>query len=191
VVLLLKFQQPSNPTTQQPNNPTTQQPKNQATKKPNNQETKQPKNQTTQEPNNPRTKQPKYISPQKINIKIENMGTISNFEELEIWQKSRLLARNVYTDFKDNQDFGFRNQIQRCSVSVMNNIAEGFCRKGNKEFHYFLNIAKASCGELKSMYYLAEDIKFVSNDVAETRRREAMAILKSITKLMCYLRNKG
>ena len=119
------------------------------------------------------------------------MGRISNFEELEIWKKARILANHVYLDFKDIHDFDFKNQIQRCSVSVMNNIAEGFSRKGTKEFHQIFNIAKASCGEVKSMYYLAEDFKFVSKDIAETRREQAVILIKSIGKLMHYLRNKG
>jgi len=55
----------------------------------------------------------------------------------------------------------------------MNNIAEGFCRLGDKEFHHFLNIAKASCGELKSMCYLAEDIGYIKNDLATDRRLAA------------------
>ena len=118
------------------------------------------------------------------------MSKILNFEELEIWKSSRILAKEVYDDFKMNKDYGFRDQIQRCSVSVMNNIAEGFCRKGDREFHQFLNIAKASCGELKSMYYLSEDIAYVSNQKALKRREEATKIMNGIGKFMQYLRKK-
>lgn len=119
------------------------------------------------------------------------MSKILNFEELEIWKSSRILAKEVYDDFKMNKDYGFRDQIQRCSVSVMNNIAEGFCRKGDKEFHQFLNIAKASCGELKSMYYLSEDIEYVSCEKAFRRREEATKIMNGIGKLMQYLPKIG
>ena len=101
------------------------------------------------------------------------MSKILNFEELEIWKSSRVLAKEVYEDFKNNKDYGFRDQIQRCAVSVMNNIAEGFCRKEDREFHQFLNIAKASCGELKSMYYLSEDIDYVTTQKAVERREDA------------------
>jgi len=118
------------------------------------------------------------------------MSKVLNFEELEIWKSSRVLARDVYFDFKENKDFGFRNQIQRCAVSVMNNIAEGFCRSGDKEFHQFLNIAKASCGELKSMFYLSEDIEYVSREVALKRRAEATKIMNGIGEFMQYLRKK-
>ncbi len=118
------------------------------------------------------------------------MSKILNFEELEIWKSSRALAKEVYTDFKENKDYGFRGQIQRCAVSVMNNIAEGFCRKGDKEFHQFLNIAKASCGELKSMYYLSEDIDYVSSKKALRRREDATKIMNGIGKFMQYLRKK-
>jgi four helix bundle protein len=118
------------------------------------------------------------------------MGKILNFEELEIWKSSRVLAKEVYEDFKNNKDYGFRDQIQRCAVSVMNNIAEGFCRKGDREFHQFLNIAKASCGELKSMYYLSEDIDYVTTQKAVERREDASKIMNGIGKFMQYLRKK-
>ncbi len=118
------------------------------------------------------------------------MSKILNFEELEIWKSSRTLAKEGYVDFKMNKDYGFRDQIQRSAVSVMNNIAEGFCRKGDKEFHQFLNIAKASCGELKSMYYLSEDIECVSSKKALQRREAATKIMNGIGKFMQYLRKK-
>uniref|UniRef100_UPI00404788BF four helix bundle protein n=1 Tax=Polaribacter sp. TaxID=1920175 RepID=UPI00404788BF len=118
------------------------------------------------------------------------MSKILNFEELEIWKSSRVLAKEVYEDFKNNKDYGFRDQIQRCAVSVMHNIAEGFCRKGDREFHQFLNIAKASCGELKSMYYLSEDIDYVTTQKAVERREDASKIMNGIGKFMQYLRKK-
>jgi len=117
------------------------------------------------------------------------MTKINDFENLEIWKASRKLTKQVYIDFKENRDYGFRDQVQRCAVSVMNNIAEGFCRNGDKEFHQFLNIAKASCGELKSMYYIAEDIKYVSIEVAKERRLSASQTMNGIGKLMSYLRS--
>ena len=84
------------------------------------------------------------------------------FEELRIWQQARKQAKEVYTEFGgesvSSRDFGFRDQIQRAGVSVMNNIAEGFERHSPTEFAHFLNIAKASCGEVRSMLYLAEDL---------------------------------
>ena len=117
------------------------------------------------------------------------MAKIKNFEELEIWKTSRKLTKQVYLDFKENKDYGFRDQIQRCAVSVMNNIAEGFCRNGDKEFHQFLNIAKASCGELKSMYYLAEDVNYIVVKIAAERRKTATQTMNGIGKLMSYLRS--
>ena len=87
---------------------------------------------------------------------------IEKFEDIIAWQKAGKLSLSVYEKFKDSSDFAFKNQIQRAAVSVMNNISEGFERKGNKEFKHFLFIAKGSCGEVRSMLYLALKLKYLS-----------------------------
>ncbi len=89
---------------------------------------------------------------------------IEKFEEIIAWQKSKELTVDIYKIFKDSRDFGFRDQIQRASVSIMNNIAEGFERSTNKEFKYFLFIAKGSCGEVRSMLYLALELNYISEN---------------------------
>ena len=80
---------------------------------------------------------------------------IQRFEDISAWKKAKDLSVLVYKHFEHSKDFGFRDQILRASVSVMNNIAEGFERKGTKEFKFFLYVAKGSCGEVRSMLILA------------------------------------
>ena len=118
------------------------------------------------------------------------MTKIHDFENLDIWKMTRRMANFTYADFKICKDYSFKDQIQRCAVSAMNNIAEGFCRKGDKEFHYFLKISYASCGELKSMYYLAEDLGYLTTDLAIRRRESAQATMNAIGKLKQYLKKK-
>jgi four helix bundle protein len=87
---------------------------------------------------------------------------IERFEDIIAWQKSKELSVQVYGLFENSKDYGFKDQIQRASVSVMNNIAEGFERRGNKEFRHLLYIAKGSCGEVRSMLYLAKELNKIS-----------------------------
>jgi len=89
---------------------------------------------------------------------------IYQFEELDVWQKSRAMVLKVYNVFNQHKDFAFRDQIQRASVSVMNNIAEGFERQTNNELIRFLYISKGSAGEVRSMLYLAKDLDKINND---------------------------
>jgi four helix bundle protein len=89
---------------------------------------------------------------------------IEKFEDILAWQKSKELTLLIYKLFKNNRNFAFKDQIQRATTSIMNNIAEGFERKGDREFKQFLFMAKGSCGETRSMLYLALELKYVSKN---------------------------
>ncbi|RXQ91468.1 four helix bundle protein [Ancylomarina salipaludis] len=116
------------------------------------------------------------------------MAKVEKFEDLKVWQESRLLVRLVYEFLNTNKDYGFKDQIQRASISIMNNIAEGFERNSDTEFKRFLDIAKASCGEVRSMLYLAEDLKYITVIEAENLRNRCCFLSGSISNLMKYLR---
>ena len=104
------------------------------------------------------------------------MGRIERFEDIIVWQKAKSLISGIYEEFKNCKDFAFRDQIQRASVSIMNNIAEGYERKGNKEFIKFLYISKGSCGEVRSMLYLALDLGYISRDKFELFFQQSLEI---------------
>mgnify|MGYP001559292622 CR=1 FL=1 len=89
---------------------------------------------------------------------------IEKFEDIIAWQKAKVLVLLIYKLFKDNRDFGFRDQIQRAAISIMNNIAEGFERQGNKELRNFLYISKGSCAEVRSMIYIALELKYITRE---------------------------
>jgi four helix bundle protein len=92
------------------------------------------------------------------------VGKVERFEDLYAWQKARLLTRNVYRVTKQGafaQDYGLTRQLQRASVSIMSNVAEGFERGGRAEFHQFLSTAKASCAETRSLLYVALDAEYL------------------------------
>lgn len=100
------------------------------------------------------------------------------------------MARNIYYDFSQCNDFGFKDQIQRSGVSIMNNIAEGFERRSDKEFTRFLDIAKGSSGEVRSMYFLAGDLQYISSETARKRRETAEKQSGGIAGLMNHLKGK-
>ena len=117
------------------------------------------------------------------------MGTIKNFEDLEIWKMSRQLVNLIYSDLSKCRDFSFRDQITRAGISSMNNIAEGFCRNSDSKFKQFLNISKGSSGEVKSMYYIAEDQNFMPQSIASERREQIQILINKISMLMKYLKS--
>lgn len=114
-------------------------------------------------------------------FKYKKMATIQKFEDLIMWQKARELTKHIYKICKDlnmSKDRGLCNQIQRASVSVMSNIAEGFERGTKQEFLNYLYIAKGSAGEVRAQLYVALDtgylniemFKYLNNLAAECSR---------------------
>ncbi len=109
---------------------------------------------------------------------------IEKFEDIISWQKSEKLTVEIYNIFKEIKDFGFKNQIQRASVSIMNNIAEGFERKGNKEFKYFLFVSKGSCSEVRSMLHLSLQFNYINNKKYEELNNLSIEISKLLSGLI-------
>jgi four helix bundle protein len=109
---------------------------------------------------------------------------IDRFEDIIAWQKAKKLTLLIYNEFEGSKDFGFKDQIQRASVSIMNNIAEGFERKTNNEFKYFLFIAKGSCGEVRSMLYLAKELEKISDESFNKNYELAEEISKILSGLI-------
>lgn len=118
------------------------------------------------------------------------MATIKSFEDLEVWQKARVLANEVWSQTLNNsfsKDFSLRDQINRSSGSVMDNIAEGFERGGNKEFIQFLSYSKGSCGEVRSQLYRAKDRNHITEDEFNALTKHATEVGKQIGGFMNYL----
>ena len=125
------------------------------------------------------------------------MATIKRFEEIAAWQKGRELVREIYarTSFGGfAQDWGLKDQIQRAAVSICSNIAEGFERRGNKEFINFLWIAKGSAGEVASQLYHALDCAYIDKatfDDLHDKARHIGAMLYSLIKTLKTSELKG
>lgn len=125
------------------------------------------------------------------------MATVNNFEELEIWQASREICKELWDLFERTtlgKDFELKNQMNRSSGSIMDNIAEGFERNGRREFIIFLSYSKGSCGELRSQLYRAFDRKHISKEEFEFLKEKTITVSKKIGSFMSYLvksDNKG
>lgn len=112
---------------------------------------------------------------------------IEQFEDIIAWQKAKRLTEETYEQMREVRDAGFKDQIQRAVVSVMNNIAEGFERKSNKEFKQFLFIAKGSCGEVRSMLYVANSLKYIDKKQFDLMSALSIEISKMLSGLIKIL----
>ena len=118
------------------------------------------------------------------------MPTSTQFEDIEAWKTARELTRMVYALTNQGnfaKDFGLRNQIQRASVSVMSNIAEGFESRTQAQFLEYLGHAKASAGEVRCQLYIALDLKYLSQDQFKQVFDLADKSSRQIARFMNYL----
>jgi four helix bundle protein len=119
------------------------------------------------------------------------MATVKQFEDLEIWKLSRILCNdinNVANNTELRKDYKLYSQIDGSSASVMDNIAEGFERNGNKEFIQFLSISKASCGETRSQLYRVLDRNYINDDDFNKLKEQTMVLSRMIGGFMNYLK---
>jgi four helix bundle protein len=106
--------------------------------------------------------------------------TTQSFKDLIVWNKAFSLTAEIYKVFLTNKDFGFRDQIQRASISIMNNIAEGCARKSDKSFRNYLLIAKGSDGEVESMLMIALELGYVNNE----QQRKLLDMTQEVGRLL-------
>ncbi|MFA6150247.1 MAG: four helix bundle protein [Chitinophagaceae bacterium] len=109
---------------------------------------------------------------------------IQKFEDIIAWQKGQDLAVLIYNQFRDNKDWDFRNQICRASVSISNNIAEGFDRSSNPDFKKFLFYSLASCSEVKSMLYLTQRQSYLETRQSEILIQQTTKVSKILNGLI-------
>ena len=113
-----------------------------------------------------------------------------NFRELDIWNLSRDLVKEVYLLMKsmpDEEKFGLTSQIKRSAVSIPSNIAEGCAKKSNKDFSRFLEISLGSCYELETQLILCSDLELISEKIIEEKIILIQTIEKKITSFINYL----
>ncbi len=106
-----------------------------------------------------------------------------NFEKLLFWQKSIVLAKNIYIickEISNDEKYGLISQIKRSAVSIPSNIAEGSGRNGNKEFNHFLSIALGSAFELQTQLILIKELNLLPEEKISTLLNEVSEIQRMI-----------
>ena len=108
---------------------------------------------------------------------------VESFEDLRVWQKGIELVKQVYiitNEGKLSKDFGLKDQLRRASVSIPTNVAEGFERRSRKEYLNFLNIAKGSAGELRSLLRVALEVGYIEQSTYSQLNNQAMELSRML-----------
>jgi four helix bundle protein len=115
---------------------------------------------------------------------VKGSKSVLRFEDLEVWKRSSRLCVEVYKELATCRDFGFKDQITRCSLSVPSNIAEGFERGSNKDSVKFFYYAKGSCGELRTQTYIGIKIGYIDKEKGLNWKREAEEVSRMLSALI-------
>lgn len=120
------------------------------------------------------------------------MAKIEKFEDLDCWKESRILVKNIYSNLNQNNliDYDTKSQLRRATLSIMNNIAEGFGRYSNKEFIRFLEYSSSSAAEVKSMIYVLEDLNYSDSEYLKEIHGQIDKTRKLVLGLIRYLKNR-
>ena len=114
-----------------------------------------------------------------------------SFEDLEVWQRGCRLAVDVFKRFANCGNFTMQDQVQSAALSVPSNVAEGYERSSNKEFIRFLNIAKGSCGELRTQLYISRKLDFLSKTEFDRLVNESKEISAMLHGLSCAVSRRA
>jgi four helix bundle protein len=118
---------------------------------------------------------------------------MKTFEDLPVYQKAKDLCINIYKFENEiyRKDFGFKDQIQRASISVLNNIAEGFERGSDKDFIKFLYYSKGSVGEIRSLLNIAVELNYIDKNNYELLKKNCIDISQQLANFIKYLSEKS
>jgi four helix bundle protein len=120
--------------------------------------------------------------------------SVRRFEDLVVWQKARVLTNEIYKITRKpefSKDLGLKDQIQRASVSIMSNIAEGFERGSKEEFIQFLYISRSSCGEVRTQLYVAKDQNYITEEEFQKLQKLAIEVSRLIYHLIESVKTEG
>lgn len=119
------------------------------------------------------------------------MPKVTRFQDLNCWKEARILVRNNYKISNQGEfrtDYGLRDQLRRASVSIMTNIAEGFSRFHQKDSIRFFDFAQSSAAEVQSLLYVAEDLKYITEETATSLRNDALKCQKMTLSMIKHLK---
>jgi four helix bundle protein len=119
---------------------------------------------------------------------------VKQFEDLLVWQKGLEVVKQIYhisSDGKLNTDFALRDQLRRAALSIPTNIAEGFERSSRKEYVNFLNFAKGSAGEIRSLLYLASELGYLEKSRHDELRNAVLELSRYLFNHIKSLRAAG
>ncbi len=122
------------------------------------------------------------------------MGKVNRFEDLEVWQKGMQLAEDIYFVTRDERfarEYSIKDQIIRASISISNNIAEGFEYDNRKDFIKFLRYSKGSTGEVRNMLVYLKRVGLISIEVHDKLTNDAVILSKKLFAFINYLKNNN
>src|SRR5437667_9779074 len=120
------------------------------------------------------------------------MAKINRFEDLEVWKKASDIAVEIYKLTRKEiflREYSIKDQIIRASISISNNISEGFEYDNRKDFIKFLRYSKGSCGEVRNMLNFLLKVELIGNELYNKLTEQLIILSKQLYTFIIYLKN--
>lgn len=105
---------------------------------------------------------------------------VKSFEDLIVWQQAEIITIDIYSLFKSNKDYAFTDQIQRASICIMNNIAEWYEKRTEKDKAKYFYIAKGSCAEVRSILHISVKLWYITQEQYHTLKEQVLTLNKML-----------
>lgn len=115
------------------------------------------------------------------------MAARHNFRKLTIWKDGITIVKDTYVTtktFPKSEVYALSSQMQRCSVSIPSNIAEGTSKGTDKHFTQYLETALGSAFEWETQLIISFEIGYISEDTFKHLEKKVQTIQGMITRFM-------
>lgn len=122
------------------------------------------------------------------------MAKYTSFEDFEVYKDTLEFTIKIFEVLQEERfkkEWAFTDQLKRATLSISNNIAEGFERETDKELIRFLYFSKGSAGEVRNIINVLKEVNYVTSEEADSLKNEILGISKQLSNYIKYVKKRN